>query len=208
MPDSSCGRRRRQETRRPSGGWRRAARNSGPAHGLFQRAGSSSGANGRFASGAKTLAISSSDAASACSLTTAAALRSTGCCAACLRSSNSRPAIVADFRFAPGFQRADFGEPRAQLHRESAAPRPSCRSGSRRSAARACAGRRRRGEFHHVAQLVVGARERAVQRNETGRLATSCSASLSISMAAPSSAPRGTRHTAENCRRAPRPAPM
>src|ERR1039458_5696872 len=55
-----------------------------------RRAGNSSGGIGDLELGAKTSSISASEDLSACSLTTAAALRSTGCSAACLRSWNSR----------------------------------------------------------------------------------------------------------------------
>ncbi len=65
--------------RRPSAGWRRAASEFLPSPMVCSSfAGSSSGATGDFAVGEKTAAISSSDAFSACSLTTAAALRSAG----------------------------------------------------------------------------------------------------------------------------------
>ena len=58
---------------------------------------------------------------SACSLTTAAALRSAGCSLRGFAQFELQaPAIVADFRFAPAFERADFGEARAQFDGDQA----------------------------------------------------------------------------------------
>ena len=70
----------------------------------------------------------------ASSLITAAALRSTGARPApVLRSSNCRrQRLLADLGFGPDFERADLGQAARPASRGSAAPRPSCRSGSRR----------------------------------------------------------------------------
>ena len=129
-------------------------------------AGSSSGAMGDFAGWREHRRESApATASSASSLTTAAARFAARLLGGRLAQLELQPpAVVADLRFGPGFERPDLGQPRAQLHRDQPLARPSCRSGSRRSAARACAGRHRPAANSTTSpERVVGAGERAVQ---------------------------------------------
>ncbi len=73
------------------------------------------------------------------------------------------PAVVADLRFAPRFERADLREPRAQFHRDQPLLGLLAEADDgvqRRVPVQVGVAR---GEFDHVAQLVVGARERTVE---------------------------------------------
>ena len=72
------------------------------------------------------------------------------------------PAVVADLRFAPGFDGSDFGETRAQLHRHQAlAGLAEADDGvERRVRVQAFIARR---EFDYAAERIFGPRERAVE---------------------------------------------
>ncbi len=79
------------------------------------------------------------------------------------------PALVADLRFAPGFERADFREPRAHFHGNQAlAGFSEADYGvQRRVRVQALiAG----GELEHLAGLIFGARERAVKAERDGAI--------------------------------------
>ena len=118
------------------------------------------------------------------------------------------PAVVADLRFAPAFERADLRQPRARaspgISRSSAflPKRITALSG-----ACMCRPRIARIELHHLPEPVFRPRQRAVQAETRPAGSRPVAARHYRSRcAAPSSAPRGTRHTAETCPRAPRPA--
>ena len=145
-------------------------------------------------------ASSASAAASASSLTTAAGLP----CGLRLRSCFAQlelqpPAMLADFRIGPDFERADFGQTCAPASPAPAARR-LCRSAARRSAARADAGPL---ALRRKVDDVAGLDRRCAcselySRNDTGLLATSCRLPGSSSTVEPSSAPRGTRHNGDD----------
>src|ERR1035437_5625863 len=150
-------------------------------------AGTSSGAIGDFAEGEKTASINSSDRFIACSLTTAAALRSAGASNDSLRSSNCRrqrlslildshqlSSVPISVRRAPSFtgiRRSSTFLPKRITACSGAC---MCRPASAASNSSTC-----------PSASPVRVRE-LYRRKETGRLATSCSASLSIPSAAPS----------------------
>ena len=133
-------------------------------------AGTSSGGMGDFAVGEKTASISSSarferllaDHRGGFAL---GGLRLRGLLA---QLELQAPAVVADFRFAPGFERADFGEARAQLDRDQALLGLLAEADDgveRRVHVQVGIGGI---EFEHLAELVVGAGERAVEAEGDG----------------------------------------
>ena len=68
------------------------------------------------------------------------------------------PAVLADLRIAPGFERADFRQPRAQLHRYQ--PLAAFAEANHGFERRVLMNLFARGELDHFARLVVGARQR------------------------------------------------
>ena len=71
------------------------------------------------------------------------------------------PAVVADFGIAPGFERAGFGQPRAQFHRHQ--PLAALAETNHRFERRVLVEFFVFGELHHFAGLIVGAGKRTDQ---------------------------------------------
>jgi hypothetical protein len=113
---------------------------------------------------------------------------------AVLRNSNCKsPVMIADFGIGPNFERAHLREMRAQFHRHQPLARfaetdDGIQRGMQMQIARTVA--------MVVADLSSTRASELYKRKETGLLATRCRSWLSSSSVCPSSAPRGTRHTA------------
>ena len=130
---------------------------------------------------ALNVARTSSRAAQATSsLTTAAGSLAAACCSGLPQLELQTPAVLADFRIGPDFERAHFGEMRAQLHGNQSLA-GLCRSESRHSSG-ACRCRSSSRRPRRLRRCWSSARvSELYRRNATGLLATSCRSSRSSS---------------------------